>query len=111
MKSVIEDKSFFFNSTEPYYLEFCKVMHPHNSLVTIAYRGGILALIVYLVIFYLSLKNLKKNASNKLSNLLFVTLLTIIITSLFDTMDFASLYFIFGLCHFVERIKCKEAQV
>lgn len=108
MKSAIADKLFFFNSTKPYYLEFCKVTHPHNSLVAIAYRGGILSLIVYLIIFYRSLRNLKRNKNHKLANLLFITLIIIIVTSLFDTMDLASLYFIFGLCCFVEKIKCKE---
>lgn len=108
MKSLIDDKVFFYNSTSPYYLEFCKVSHPHNSLVAIAYRGGILALVVYLIIFYRSLRNLKRNKNHKLSNLLFISLIIIIITSLFDTMDFSGLYFVFGLCCFIDKIKYKE---
>ena len=108
MKSILDDKLFFYNSTSPYYLEFCKVTHPHNSLLAIAYRGGILALIIYLIIFYRSLKNLKKNKDNKMANILFISLIIIIITSLFDTMDFAGLYFVFGLCCYIDKIKCKD---
>lgn len=108
MKSVIDDKAFFYNSTKPYYLEFCKVMHPHNSLVATIYRGGILALAIYLIIFYKSLKQLKKNKEHILTNLLFITLLIIMITSLFDTMDFAGLYFVFTLCCFIDKIEYKE---
>lgn len=108
MKSIVDDKIFFYNSTKPYYLEYAKVIHPHNSLMAIVYRGGILALMIYLSIFYKSLKKLKKNKNHILANLLFSTLLIVIVTSVFDTMDFAGLYFIFALCCCIDQIEYEE---
>lgn len=108
MKSMTEDEMFFYHSTSPYFLESCKVIHPHNSFMAVVYRGGILSLIAYLAIFYKSLKNLKKNKNHILANLLFSALLIVIVTSLFDTMDFAGLYFIFALCCFLDKIEYKE---
>lgn len=105
MKSIADDKMFFYESTKPYYLEFCKVVHSHNSFMTILYRGGILSLMIYLIIFYKSLKNLKKNRNHILANLLFIALIIVMVTSLFDTMDFAGLYFIFALCCSISKIE------
>ena len=105
MQSIEYDKSFFYNSTAPYYLKFCKVSHAHNSLMTLLYRGGIIAVTIYLSIVYKALKQLKNNLKNKYANILLITAINIFLTSIFDTMDFAALYFVFTLCISIEEIK------
>lgn len=105
MQSIEYDKSFFYNSTAPYYLKFCKVSHAHNSLMTLLYRGGIIAVTIYLSIVYKALKQLKNNFNNKYANILLITAINIFLTSIFDTMDFAALYFVFTLCISIEEIK------
>lgn len=97
MQSIEYDKNFFFNSSAPHYIECCKVIHAHNSLMTLLYRGGILSVLIYLGILYKTVKELCINYSNKYAKLFYITLIIILITSIFDTMDFAGLYFIITL--------------
>lgn len=110
MKSLANDKLFFFRTSSPYYLDWCKVSHPHNSLLAITYRGGIVCVLIYLFLIYICLKNLKQNHKNQISKLLYISMVVIMITSLFDTMDFAGLYFIFAFCWFIPFLN-KEVDV
>ena len=107
MKSVASDKLFFYNSTAPYYFDFCKVTHPHNLFLSIAYRGGLISLSIFLIIVYRCLKKIKLNIKNPVSKLLYISIIVIMILSLFDTLDFAGLYFIFAFCWFIE-FYCKR---
>ena len=89
MQSVKYDKTFFFNTSGAYHLECCRVIHAHNSLMTLLYRGGLLSVFIYLGIIYASLKSIYDNYLNKYAKILLVSLLAILATSIFDTMDFA----------------------
>ena len=104
MQSEEYDKSFFYKSTAPYYLDFAKVVHAHNSAMAIIYRGGGLAILVYLYILYYCTDKIKKNYKNPLANLFIVSIAIIFMLSIFDTMDFAGLYFIITLAINMKKI-------
>lgn len=110
MQSIEFDKNFFYNSSAPYYLECCKVVHAHNSLMTLLYRGGILSVIIYLGIIYKAIKKLYLNYLNKYARLFLITLIIILLTSIFDTMDFAGLYFILTLIINIDKIDNKSEE-
>ena len=97
-QSIDFDKAFFFNSTSPYFIESCRVIHAHNFIMTILYRGGILAFLMYgIIIFMVSYNNDMQKRNNKLIySINFIFLTMIFILSLFDTMDFSFLFFIFS---------------
>lgn len=97
-QSIAFDKNYFFNSTYPYFIESCKVVHAHNYIMTILYRGGILAFLIYgIIIFIVGCNNDKRKASNGLMYTInFIFLAIIFMLSLFDTMDFSFLFFIFS---------------
>lgn len=97
MQSVEFDKMFFYNSSAPYYLEHCKVVHAHNSLMTLLYRGGILSVLVYLSIIYDSLKQVALNHKSKYAAIIGISIIIILIASIFDTMDFAALYLVVAI--------------
>lgn len=97
MQSLEYDKNFFYNSTSPYFLEFCKVTHAHNSIMTVLYRGGVISAAIYIYILFYVAKKIKENKDTLCSSLFLVSFLIILITSIFDTIDFAMLYFIFTL--------------
>lgn len=106
MQSVAYDKLFFYQSTIPYYLEHCKVIHAHNTLMTFSYRGGILALILYLIIIFLCMYKIKKSNNN--SNLLSLTISTFIVIfvlSLFDTIDFPCIFLIICFTINIDKFK------
>ena len=88
MRSILYDKTFFYMSSAPYF---------HNSLITVLYRGGILSLLVYTLILTYVFLSIKKIKSNYIRNISFFTFIICIYLSLFDTIDFACLYFIFSL--------------
>lgn len=94
MRSIEYDKHFFYINSAPYYHEWCKVIHAHNSLMTLLYRGGILSVLIYLGIIFATIKSLYDSYSSKYARILGITLIIILIASIFDTMDFAALYFI-----------------
>lgn len=108
MQSINYDKNFFYISTAPYYLEFCKVSHAHNSLMTLLYRGGIISVTFYLIIVFEAFKQLKNNVENKYTNILLITLGIILIASIFDTMDFAGLYFILAIIINIKKLNEKK---
>ena len=110
MQSLLQDKQFFYNTTAPYYLEFCKVSHAHNSLMTLFYRGGILCVILFCIIIYQTFLHISKSQIKVLKNLAFVTICVILFLSLFDTIDFACLYFIITICFYLDCFQPKEIE-
>lgn len=60
MQSVDFDKMHFFESSGIYQLEFLKVAHGHNSIMTVLYRSGILGTLVYLYCIYIAIKKIQK---------------------------------------------------
>lgn len=97
MRSIEYDKHFFYINSAPYYHEWCKVIHAHNSLMTLLYRGGIISVLIYLGIIFAAIKSLYDNCLSKYARILGVTLIIVLIASIFDTMDFAGLYFIIAI--------------
>ncbi len=108
MQSVQADKMYFYNSTAPFYLPFCKVMHAHNYLMTLFYRGGIISITIFIIILYLAMKKLKENSGCLYSGLLLSAMIVFFVTAIFDTTDFAFLYFIIALSYYVSKIEIKE---
>lgn len=109
MQSVEADKMYFYNSTAPYYLPFCKVMHAHNYLMTLFYRGGFISIAIFIIILYLTMKKLKENSSCLYSGLLLAAMIVFFITAIFDTTDFAFLYFVIALSYYVNKIEIKKS--
>lgn len=105
MQSISYDKNFFFESSAPFFLEHCKVIHAHNSLMTLLYRGGIISLLIYIYIIYITLRSIKTEKKSIYSGLLYTTIIVILILSLFDTMDFACLYFIIAIALNISKLK------
>ena len=108
MQSEYYDEQFFFNSSAPHYLEWCRVPHAHNSIMTLLYRGGLASASIYLYILYYSLNKIKKYFENPLGNLLIFAICIIMFLSIFDTMDFAGLYFIITIAiniKYINKIK------
>ena len=108
MQSVQADKMYFYNSTAPFYLPFCKVMHAHNYLMTLFYRGGIISITIFIIILYLAMKKLKENSGCLYSGLLLSAMIVFFVTAIFDTTDFALLYFIIALSYYVSKIEIKK---
>ncbi len=108
MQSVQADKMYFYNSTAPFYLPFCKVMHAHNYLMTLFYRGGIISITIFIIILYLAMKKLKENSGCLYSGLLLSAMIVFFVTAIFDTTDFALLYFIIALSYYVNKIEIKK---
>lgn len=105
MRSIEYDKHFFYINSTPHFYEWCKVVHAHNSLMTLLYRGGITSVLVYLGIIYAAIKSLYDNYLSKYSRILGITLIIILIASIFDTMDFAGLYLIIALIININKLE------
>ena len=101
MQSINYDKQYFFASSGKYKLEFLKVIHAHNTFMTILYRYGIISLFLYIYILYYNFKELQ-NKRGKYSSILFITLIVCLLLSLFDTIDCAGFYFCLGLISYIE---------
>lgn len=110
MQSTLFDKTFFYESTKPLYLEFCKVTHAHNSIMTYLYRGGIISVIVFIIILVYITKKLRDNSNSKYNKILFTFLIVVLILSLFDTIDFACLFFIFSIICNLNKIYIKQKE-
>lgn len=110
MQSTTYDKTFFFNTSGAYHLECCRVIHAHNSLMTLLYRGGLLSILIYLGIIFASLKSIYDNYLNKYSKILLISLIVVLAASIFDTMDFAGLYFIIALIIGIKSIELNKKE-
>ena len=103
-QSIATERKFFYTTSGSYHLSFLNVMHGHNSFMTILYRGGLLSLVSYIYILFISMKKLFDNKNNLLFPLLVCGYIVIFVLSLFDTIDFAFLFFFFGISYYIKNI-------
>ena len=107
MQSLAYDKEYFVKSSGAFNLTFLRVIHAHNSFMTILYRFGIIPLIIYIYILFYNFKKLNSN-TYKYRNVLFITLLVVLLLSIFDTIDCAGLYLCIGMISNIEIIDNKK---
>ena len=96
MQSIAYDKEYFVTSSGAFNLTFLRVIHAHNSFMTILYRFGIIPLILYVYMLFYNLKKLNTK-SYKYKNVLFITMIIVLLLSVFDTIDCAGLYLCMGI--------------
>ncbi len=109
MQSIEFDKNYFFTSTD-YKLDFLAASHAHNSYMTVLYRYGICGLLLYIMIWILSIKKLKQNRNHPLAKVIFISFLITMLLSIFDTIDCSGLYFIMGCAYSIGKIKMKRRE-
>lgn len=71
------------------------VTHPHNLFLTYLINGGIVGMIFYLLFIKLFINNTKKIMNLKIKFVLNITIFTIFLLSLADTLDIGLMYVIF----------------
>lgn len=104
MQSEIYDKSFFSSRYGFEDTNFLQVSHAHNTYVTIIYRYGILALLLFIGIIALSIKKLA-NSNYIYKNICIVAMFVCILLGIFDTIDCAMFYVILGISSGLEKRK------
>ncbi len=106
MQSTEYDKNFF-ASTHDYELPYLFVSHAHNSIMTILYRFGIFAVLVYLYLYYICFNSLVKNKSS-FASVIYIALIIALVLSIFDTFDCAGLYMAMALAYSVRLVAKHE---
>ena len=87
-----------FSSRSPNYaIEYTSMPHAHNVLIDTLYRGGILACGMYLLFWAELLKKSACMHDRMIKVLFFVFILTVLLVSVFDNFDIASIFFIYGI--------------
>lgn len=107
-QSINVDKEYFYNSSAPHYYPWCRVQHAHNSLMNLLYRGGFLSISIYLIIIMYVTLNANKIKNNSIKALSIITLGIILYLSIFDTIDFACLYYIFSIIICISSFKIEN---
>lgn len=85
-----------------------RVNHPHNHLLYVAYRGGLLSVVVLLIIIYLFMKSLDKSKDKKYMMIVLSSIISIFTAALVDTLDFSLFYLMVPLI--IIQLKKNERQ-
>ena len=76
----------------------CKVNHPHNYALNVAYHGGIVSLILFSIIYLYSAIGIDRASNRIIKLVLSVSLCSIMTASLIDTLDFSMFHLLIPLC-------------
>lgn len=84
--------------------------HPHNYILTILYRGGIIYFLIFLFLFYLAGKKMKSYQESKITKTIAFTIFSAFIMCLLDSFDFAMFFIIIELGYFIEKFIKKDVK-
>ena len=98
---------FYINSG---YVEACRVNHPHNFFLYFAFKGGIPALVIFLILCVSIVIKISKYYFNVMSGCVFLGISVVLIASIVDTLDFSLVYMIFALGANIDVIVKKSRQ-
>ena len=104
MQTVEYDKMFFGSTVNPS-LPFLRVVHAHNSYMTILYRQGIVGLTLFIYILFLVFKKLQTNKTNKYYSILLTAIVISLLLAIFDTFDCSGFYFLIGTIYSINKLE------
>lgn len=109
MQTLEFDQQYFYTSTNLKF-DFLAVGHAHNTYMTVLYRRGIVGLINYVFIWIITIIRIIKNKDHKYANILFLSMLIVLLLSILDTIDAAGVYFILGSAFNIRKIGEDESE-
>ena len=92
VQSSIYDCNYFFEQSGN--VIGCFVNHPHNYFLNIAYHGGIPALILFIYLYFCTIKKVDSIKDKSIKRIAVSCLSAFLVASLVDTLDF-SLFYLF----------------
>lgn len=101
------DMNFFYVQSN--FCEPCRVNHPHNHFLNVAYHGGIPALIIFGYLIHYVMHQVDKIKDRDFLNIIYCGSLATFVAALVDTLDFSLFYFFiplfifFSAYHFEKR--------
>lgn len=100
------DKSINFFYVASGFVDACRVNHPHNFILYFAYRGGYIALLIFVSLVIYIFVQIKKSFNSSLSKYVFSGIVSILAASLVDTFDFSLTYLVFAIAanaYFIQK--------
>lgn len=88
----------------------CKVNHPHNYFLNVAHQGGIIALIIFIIIWWRCMMWINKINQKKyrgLSVIIISSFTAFFLASSVDTLDYSLFYLMIPICIWLGR-ECGE---
>lgn len=85
-------------------IKIIKVAHAHNQILQVYFQGGIFAVIIFLIILFITLKELHKHFNNKLAKVYSVILFSLLIMGLAEVIALRHLLFILTFCYSIKDI-------
>ena len=86
------DEKFFYESSG--FVGGTAVNHPHNHFLNVAYHGGFIALIVFILIVFITMCDIDKIKEKGIYCVMVAGVVSIMLAALVDTLDF-SLFYLF----------------
>ena len=103
------DCSFFFERSG--YVIGCFVNHPHNYFLNVAYHGGIIALLLFILLYYFVMVKLGSISDVGLKRIVFSTFAAFFVASLVDTLDFALFYLFIPMVSQMSNLKFHQDDI
>lgn len=100
------DESIDFFYVASGFVDACRVNHPHNFILYFAYRGGYIALLIFVSLVIYIFVQIKKSFNSSLSRYVFSGIVSILAASLADTFDFSLTYLVFAIAanaYFIQK--------
>ena len=81
-----------------------KAVSAHNQILQVYFQGGIFAVLIFLIILFITLKELHKHFNNKLAKVYSVILFSLLIMGLAEVIALRHLLFILTFCYSIKDI-------
>lgn len=106
VQSSSDDMMFFYKSAG--YLQCAAVNHPHNHYMNVAYHGGYVALLLFVLILFLVAREIDHISNSKLKYWFLSFALSVILAGTVDTLDFSLFYIMIPIIASVPKIEDKN---
>ena len=90
VQSSLFDCSYFFEMSGN--VIGCFVNHPHNYFLNVGYHGGIIALLLFIILYYLVTIKIERILDEGLKRIVISSFAAFFVASLVDTLDFSLFY-------------------
>ena len=84
--------------------------HPHNYMLTILYRGGIILFSIFVCMIVLAAIKMRKFMDKKITKMIAFTIFASLMMSLMDSFDFALFFVMIQLGYHIEDILVKKGE-
>ena len=90
VQSHLFDMEYFYVNSG--YCSACEVNHPHNTILNVAYHGGLIAAAIFILVVYIAVSKIDRIKNKELTTIFYCSAAALFVAALVDTLDFSLFY-------------------